>query len=155
MRRLLVSMLVLVTLGVGVGAAWAYLTSTGSGAGIASTSSLTAVTLDAVTATPTTPLLPGRSGDATFEISNSNSVALTLVSVTSSGLISVTGGSGCTSLNDGVSFVDQSSLSVTIPANVSNYVVDLPSSVTMSTGSATGCQGATFSIPIVATVHQG
>jgi hypothetical protein len=155
MRRLLVTAVVLVALGFGAEMAYAYITSPGSGSGVAATQSLGAVTIDAAVATPTTALLPGASGDATFEIDNSNATALTLTTVTETGPISVSNAPGCSAGNDGVSFTNQSALTVTVPAHASGFVIDLPASVSLSADSASACQGATFSIPINATVQLG
>ncbi len=140
---------------IGGGVAYAYIPSTGTGAGTAASGSLSAVTISATASTPVTALLPGESADAIFKVDNPNAVAMTIVSVVGSGSISVSGGSGCTSGNDGVAFVDQGALSISVPANSTDFSVDLSGAVTMSSSSDTGCQGASFSIPITLTVHRG
>ena len=38
---------------------------------------------------------------------------------------------------------------ITVAASTSNQAVTIPNAVTMTSGSANGCQGATFSIPVV------
>ena len=154
MRRILAA-LALVVAGMAAGSVYAAVSSDGTGTGTGSTSSLSNISLVATSDTPTTPLIPGSSGDTVFEVSNPNAVALTIVSVTGSGTITVSGAAGCTTSNDGVSFTDQTGLSISVPADASGYEVDLPSSVSMAATSASACQGATFSIPVVVTAHQG
>jgi hypothetical protein len=104
-------------------------------------------------ATPSAPLLPGGSGDATLKVNNPNSFAVTLLSVTpATGTITPDGShSSCTTT--GVTFTSQTGLKITIPA-ASTQAVDLPSAVSMSTASSAGCQGATFSIPVTITVQK-
>jgi hypothetical protein len=154
-RRSLVVALATLVAGVGVGIASATLTSTGSGTGIASTASMTNLSLLSTPGTPTTPLLPGGTGDVTFEVSNPNDAAVTITAVSPNGSITPSGGSGCTSSNDGVSFTAQTGLSIIVPAHAVAQLVDLPTSVSMTSGSFNGCQGASFSIPISVTGEQG
>jgi len=149
---LLIVSAVCLVIGLGAGAAYAYFTSSGTGTGSASTGSLQAVTVAAVTASPTTPLRPGNTGDVTLKVNNPNSYDVTLVSVTGAGSITADGGHpGCTTT--GVTFTDQTGLSTNIPAS-STTAVDLPGAAAMSTASSAGCQGATFSIPVTITVHK-
>jgi hypothetical protein len=136
------------------GAAYAYTTAVGSGTGSSVAGTMQTVTISASPATPTTPLLPGQSGDATFKVTNPNAHAVTLVSVVASGSLSVTGGSGCNTANSGVTFANQTSLTISIAANASAQIVDLAGAYSMSSTSANGCQGTTFSMPITITVHQ-
>jgi hypothetical protein len=142
---------VALVLGLGVGAALAYFLSHGSGSGSATTGSLSPVTVASATVSPNTPLLPGRSGDVVLDVKNPNSVAVTLISVAANGTVT-TSQSGCTTT--GVTFNNESGLGVNIPAN-STTPVDLSGAATMSTSSSNGCQGATFSIPVSITVHEG
>ena len=137
------------------GVVWAYIHSTGSGSGTASVTNLSAVTITSSTATPSTALLPGTSADATFRITNPNSVSLTIVSVVANGSLSATGAVGCTGVNSAVTFSDQSGLSILVPANATNYAIDLPSAVAMGSSSSNSCQGATFDIPVLVSVHRG
>jgi hypothetical protein len=155
MRRLVVIAVVLVALGAGAEVAWSFITSTGSGAGTASTPTLITVSIDATSGTPLTALLPGSSGDATLELANPNATTLTLTSVVGAGTITVSNAPGCTSGNDGVTFTNQSALSVVVPAHATAFSVDLPGSVAMAASSASACQGATFSIPVTVTVQLG
>jgi len=155
MRRLVVlGLFIVASFGVATSSAFAYFTATGVGTGAAATGTLSTVTVDAAPATPTTPLLPGLTGDATFKVTNPNGGAVRLTSVVGNGSVTVTGGAGCTSGNAGVTFSDQTGLSITIPANAVGYAVHLPGAVSMSSSSANGCQGSTFSFHITITAAQ-
>lgn len=134
--------------------AGAAITSSGSGSGTAATGSLQNVTIDAMAQDPSESLLPGTTADATFAIDNPNASALTLISVVQNGSISVNGGSGCTLANSGVTFSDQTGLSISIPPDVTDYNVDLLSAMSMSASSNNGCQNATFTVPITITAHE-
>jgi hypothetical protein len=129
----------------GVHTAAAYFTSDGAGNGNADVGTL-AVTVNATTGTPTTPLIPGSAGDVTLQVDNPNSFAVTLTSVTGTGVITPDAGhSGCSPT--GVTFTDQSGLSVNIPAN-GTTPIELTGAASMSTLSDSACQGATFTIPV-------
>jgi len=156
MRRrlsLLVAPVVCVAVGSVAGGAYGYFTSTGKTTGSASTGTMQTVTVSAATVTPSTPLLPGGSGDVTLKVTNPNSFAVTLISVTGTGgtITADSGHSGCTIT--GVTFASQTGLSTTIPA-ASTTTVDLPGAASMSTTSSAGCQGATFSIPVTIAVQK-
>jgi len=134
----------------------AYLTTDGTAGGTATNAALQSVTVSALAGgdSPSSALLPGGSADVVLRVSNPNSYAVTLVSV-SGGPGPVTADSGhpgCT--NPGVAFTDQTGLSTPIPASAST-LVDLPAAASMSTASSDGCQGATFSIPVTITVRRG
>jgi hypothetical protein len=150
-RKLLVALVGLIVVGVTTGA-WAYFTSTGSGAGNASTSTLQGVTVAAVSGSPNSPLYPGGTGDVILNIANSNAFAVKLVDVSGNGTISADSAhAGCTTT--GVSFTNQTALSITIPANSTSFAADLPGAASMSAASLNACQGATFTIQVKATVH--
>jgi hypothetical protein len=155
-RRKLVSVLTLVgALAVGA-AAWAYFTSSGSGSAHASTASMSTVTLSATAGTPSTPLYPGGTGDVSLEVNNPNAYAVTLVSValkTGGTITADVGHSSCTTT--GVTFANQTGISSTIPPGASQYQIRLPGAVSMNSSSLSGCQGATFSIPVTITVDKG
>jgi predicted ribosomally synthesized peptide with SipW-like signal peptide len=140
--------------GLGAGAAYAYFTSSGHGTGSASAGTMQTVMIAAVTATPGTALLPGGTGDVTLKVTNPNSYATTLVSVSGTGgtITADSGHPGCTTT--GVTFTNQTGLSITIPAGTTT-TVDLPGAAAMSAASSAGCQGATFSIPVTIAVHKG
>lgn len=153
-RTFLLILPVVVIAGLGLGAAYAYFTSSGKGTGPASIGTMAAVTVATTTATPSTALLPGGTGDVTLEVTNHNGYAVTLVSVVGTGgAITADGGHpGCTTT--GVTFTNQTGLSTNIPAS-STSAIDLPGAAAMSAASSAGCQGATFSIPVTITVHKG
>ncbi len=155
MRRLFVLLVLLASLGVTSGVAYGYFSSAGSGSSAArvSTATFQSLTISASAATPSTALLPGSAGDVTFKVNNPNAVAMRLVSATASGSLAVSGGTGCSAANAGVSFVNQVGLSITIPASVTNYTVDLPGAASMATSSSSGCQNASFSFPISITAQ--
>jgi hypothetical protein len=135
----------------GAGVASAYFSAPGSGTGSGSAGILQTVTLDATAGAPSTPLLPGGSGDAALRVNNPNSFAVTLVSVTGAGPITADSGHpGCTTT--GVTFADQTGLSINIAPGGPKQL-RLPGSVSMSAASSNGCQGATFSIPVTIQVR--
>jgi len=150
-RHVMLLAITALLVGLGADTAHAYFGSTGSGTGSASTGTMQTVTVAATTGSPSTPLLPGGTGDVALQVTNPNSFAVTLVSVTGSGPITADGGhAGCTTT--GVTFTDQTGLTINIPASGTTQV-DLPSAAAMSTASSAGCQGATFSIPVTIAVH--
>lgn len=135
------------------GPAYAAFSARGQGTDTAASSTLLAVTVAALTGgdAPSTTLQPGGQADVVLRVSNPNSFAVTLVSVTPNGTVTASGGSGtCTST--GVTFAGVSGLSTTIAA-AGTTLVHLASAANMSTSSTTGCQGATFSIPVSITVR--
>jgi hypothetical protein len=138
---------------IGGGAAYGYFTPTGSGTGAARTATMATVTLASITSeTPNTLLEPGSTGEVIVKVTNPNSYTVHLVSVLASGTIGVSGGSGCTSGNSGVTFTNQPVLSIAIAASTTT-LVRLAGAAAMSPSSANGCQGATFSIPVTIQVH--
>jgi hypothetical protein len=154
----LVGAVVALALGLGGGAAYAYFTSHGSGTGSATAGTLQPVTVTAFTGgdTPSTTLLPNGTADVILRVQNLNAFAVTLVSVSGGpGAITVSGGSGCTAGNSGVSFLNQSGLTDAIAGSGSGTTfIDLSGAASMTTASVTGCQGATFNIPVTITVHK-
>ena len=142
------SVLILTSL---VFAAW--LTS-GSGSATAKAGSSQAIsTLDASASTSAT-LYPGVSGDATIRISNPNGFAVRVTGVSLNGAnsdITPDGShSGCSP--SGVSFTNQTGLTVDVPAKSGGTngtaTATLTGAVSMSNASVDACQGATFTIPV-------
>jgi hypothetical protein len=146
--------------GLGAGAAYGYFTGSGHGSGVATTGTLQTVTI-ATAGTPSSPLLPGGpSGDLVFSVTNPNNSTLSLVSVAlSGGAISFDGShSGCTTTdsNPVVTLNLPSNLPISIPHNSGNPVqVDLQNAVSMDVAATSNCQGATISVPITITMHEG
>jgi D-arabinose 1-dehydrogenase-like Zn-dependent alcohol dehydrogenase len=62
------------------------------------------------------------------------------------------GHAGCTTT--GVTFTNQTGFSSTIGAS-GTTLVHLPNAASMDATSSSGCQGATFSIPVSITAHKG
>ena len=106
------------------------------------------LTVTASAGTPNSALLPGATADVSLKITNPNSFTVTLTSVTGDGPI--TAGNGCSPT--GVTFANQTGLSIPVPAGTSQ--VDLAGAAAMSSSSASACQGTTFSIPITMVVRK-
>lgn len=136
------------------GAAYAYFTSSGHGSGTTSVGSMSTVALQATAGTANSKLYPGGSGDLSFEVDNPNNYAVTLVSVTGDGSISADSNhSSCTTAQV-VTFTNQTGLTANIPANATNYQIDLAGVVSMTTAAVNSCQGATFSVPVTISVEK-
>lgn len=148
---------VAVLAGLGAVTVFAFWSTGGSGSGSGTGGAMQPVTVAALAGgdAPNVTLLPGGpAADVILRISNPNAFAVTLVSVAGDGAITADlGHSSCTTM--GVTFTNQASLSVTIPASSSAFFVDLPAAASMHSTSSNGCQGAIFSIPVAVTVHQG
>ena len=144
-RRLIfgaVTVLVLAAVGL-VYAAW---TTNGSGSGYAKAGTAQALTTVDVSATTSASLYPGTSGDVKLQISNPNPYAVRVTAVSGNGTITADAGhSGCTTT--GVSFANQSSLTIDIAAS-SSTTSTLTGAASMSNASLNACQGATFTIPV-------
>lgn len=133
-----------VVVGVGI-AAWSV---TGSGTGYAKASSSSALTLGDATAMTTADLFPGASGTVKLKVSNPNSFPVRVTAVAGTGAITSDKGAACNAAT-GVTFVNQSGLTLDLAANASNQELTLAAgSVTMSNASDNSCQGAVFSIPV-------
>lgn len=150
-RRLvpfLVAALVL-SLGVVAGTAYAYVSASGSGTGSA-TVSIQAVGF----LTPTTPsslLYPGGTADMTVKVHNPNPYQVTVTTVVGSGMITPTSEhSSCTPT--GVTFTTQTGLTGYTIAATGTLSLDFTGAAYMNTSSSTGCQNATFTIPVTVTV---
>jgi hypothetical protein len=140
-------------LGLGAGTAFAFFTSSGSGSGTASTGTVKDVTVLNATGSVTNKLFPGGSGDLKVEIDNPNSFAVTITNVSGNGAVTGSGGVGACSTT-GVSVPTESGLSISVGPG-SDVSVTIPNGVSMNSTSDSGCQGATFSIPVTLTVVKG
>jgi hypothetical protein len=94
---------------------------------------------------PSSSLLPGGSSDVVLRINNANSYLVTLTAISLNGSISAAGGIGTCS-TPGVSTNFPSSPSIAVPAG--STLLHLSGAAAMSAGSSSGCQGATFTIPV-------
>lgn len=124
-----------------------------SGSGTATAKATTASALTAVTGSSATATLlyPGMTaGDLVMNVTNPNPFPVTIQSVTvgSTTPSSVSGGSGCTVANSGVTFANKTGLSLSVAANATAATVIVPGATTMSTSSDNGCQGASFSVSV-------
>ncbi|MEY2477918.1 MAG: hypothetical protein QOG87_3233 [Actinomycetota bacterium] len=136
------------------GVAYAYVSAAGSGSGNATTGTMQTVTLSALVGgdAPSSQLRPGGpAADVILRLENPNPFTVQVVSVDGYGTIAADGAhSGCTTT--GVTFIAPTNPNITVPAGSS--LVALTGAATMSTASLSACQGATFSIPVVLTVHR-
>jgi hypothetical protein len=129
------------------GAAFAYWNGSGVGTASAATGTMAAPSVVAFVGgdTPSGALLPGGTSDVIVRINNPNTYALTLTAISANGSIVVSGAQGtCTS--SGVSTNFPSSPAISVAAG--STLVHLPGAALMSVGSQSGCQGATFTIPV-------
>jgi hypothetical protein len=131
---------------VAVGFVYAAWTTNGSGSGYAKAGTSQALTTVDVSATTAASLYPGVTGDVKIQISNPNPYAVRVTAVAGSGTITADAGhSGCTTT--GVSFTDQTGLTIDIPAS-SSTTSTLTGAAAMTNASLNACQGATFTIPV-------
>jgi hypothetical protein len=157
MKRRVVLLVAVITLvvGIGAGAAYGYFTSSGSGTGSASAGTMQTVTV-ATAGTPSSPLLPGGTGDVVFSVTNPNNFTVSLVGVALSGTItSDNNHSGCTTTDSNpvvTLSVPSGDLPVSIAAN-STRAIDLANAASMDIAATSNCQGATFNVPVTITVH--
>lgn len=132
------------------GAAVAYWSTSGSGTGSAQAGNLTVSVATLGPADNATKLLvPGGTADAIVKVTNSNTYAITVMSVVGNGAI--TASAGCTT--PAVTFANQPILTVAVPASTTQTVT-LANAVSMGTTSSSDCQGAKFSIPVTVTVKK-
>jgi hypothetical protein len=137
------------------GGAYAYWSSHGSGSGTVSVGAPLSVTVEAASGTPSSTLLPSGTADLLVQVTNPNAYPVTIVRISQnlSGTVSVNGGTGCTAPNAGVSVPTQVGLTVSVAPGPS-VVVHIPGGASMTSGSASGCQGASFQIPVTLTVQR-
>ncbi|WP_433800082.1 hypothetical protein [Actinomycetospora sp. CA-084318] len=95
-------------------------------------------------------LTPGSSGTAVLSVTNPNPYRVRIATVAPAGAATASGGVGACATT-GVALAAQSPAGVTL-APAASTTLTLAGAVSMSTVSETGCQGATFSIPVTVTV---
>ncbi len=136
------------------GAAAAYYSARASSSTVVNVGSAKAVTVVAATGTPTTSLYPGGVGDVTLTVDNPNDFALRIIALGPSPTAAVTasGGTGPCTVT-GVSVASLTGLDIAVPPGAGD-VIDVPGAVAMGTDSDSGCQGATFSVPVSLTVEK-
>jgi len=139
------------------GTAYAMFSAGGSGTGSAPTGTMQDVTVSAFTGgdQPATTLIPGGTADVIVRVTNPNPAPVQVFSVEGNGAITADSAhSGCTTT--GVAFTAPSSPlnpAVTVPAG-SSLLFSLPGAAGMDLTSQSGCQGATFQIPVTLTARQ-
>jgi len=155
-------MALLAVLNSGGAGAYAFFTAGGSATGEAVTGELTPVVIQpATTGTLASTLSPGSTADLIVTVQNPNAFPVTVLSVEQGGGVTVSGGSGCTSDpawpgtlgNSGVSVQTTTGLSVPVGAGAT-VTFHLATAAAMDGTSDSGCQGATFQIPVTVTVQQ-
>lgn len=135
----------------GVGGAYAYWATVGAGSGSASNGTMSTVTVEALVAgdIPQNTLVPGGTADVAVRANNLNNYAVQVYAIRGNGAATADANHpGCPTT--GVTFVDPAAPlapAVSIPAN-SSVLITLQGAATMSTASSSGCQGATFSLPV-------
>ena len=137
-----------------VGLVYAAWTTNGTGSGYAKAGTAQALTTVDVSASTSATLYPGVSGDVLLKIKNPNPYAVTVTAVSGNGSITPDGGhSGCSPT--GVTFTDQTGLSINVPAKSGGVDGEVQTTLTgaasMSNASVNACQGATFTIPVTLT----
>ncbi len=152
--RVVAALAVVVILGVMGGAAFAYFSSSGHGHGSGTDGTANAVTVQAVaTGTPSSTLVPGGTSDLIVQVQNPNSQTVKVTSIAQNGSATPVGGSGCTTANDGVSVPGETGLSISVAPGT--QVVHVAGAASMALSSSSGCQGASFDIPVTLTVQEG
>lgn len=139
------------------GVSYAYFVgATGSGTGTATTGSPLTITASGATLSGT--LYPGATANLVVTLANpyANS-ALTITGVAAgTGSVQVSGGTNCTSANADVSVnTSASSFSPSTVAAGATTQITVNAAVKMGPNSATGCQGASFAVPVAVTVKVG
>src|ERR671933_920165 len=151
-RKLAVAVIAAVCACVGlVYAAW---TTNGTGNAYAKAGTAQALSTVDVSASTTATLYPGVSGDVLIKLDNPNPYAVTVTAITGNGTITPDGShSSCTTT--GVTFTNQTGLTLTVPAKSGGVDGVLQTTLTgaasMSNASLNACQGAVFTIPVTLT----
>ena len=151
-RRVFVALAAVITVLISGGVALAYWSANGQGTGSATTGTMTfnVTAFNAGDANGTTLVLGG-TADVILRVNNPNTFSVHVTSIGANG--SVTASNNCTPT--GVTFVapsDYSAGQFTLAPGSS--LLDLQGAVSMSTSSASACQGATFNIPVAVTVQR-
>ncbi len=134
------------TVGVVAGAtAFAWWSTTGAATGSASTGAVVSLTTTASTPSGTT-LLPGGSAPLVLTVTNPNPMAVVVTSVQLDTTRSVTA-SGATGSCTSPPLSVAAATSVTLGPGATTTVT-VPTAVSLGASAASGCQGATFTIPV-------
>lgn len=138
-------------LATGAGGAYAYWATAGAGSGAASNGTMATVTVEALVAgdSPQNTLVPGGTADVAVRAQNPNAYAVQVYAIRSNGDATADANHPACTIT-GVGFVEPAAPltpAVSIPAN-SSALIMLPGAAAMSAASSSGCQGATFSLPV-------
>src|SRR4051812_46864321 len=145
-KRKLAVLALSVTAALGAGVAYAAWTVGGGGSGTATALSSQALTTSV--ATTTAALYPGITGANLYlTVNNANPFPVTITSVNANGAATADSGHA-TCVTTGVTYTTTAVTKI-VPAN--NSLSFTVPSVAMSNSSDTGCQGATFTIPVTFT----
>lgn len=128
-------------------AAWSV---SGTGTGYAKASTASAVSLADATANTSADLYPGASGAVKLKVTNPNPFPVRITAVAGNGAITSDKGAACNAAT-GVSFTNQSGLTLDLLANETDKVFTLAGAVAMTNASDNSCQGAVFSVPVSVT----
>ena len=151
--RFVAALALVVVLGLAGGAAFAFFTSSGNGQASGTDGTASTVTVQAVaTGSPSSTLVPGGSADLIVQVQNPNTLTVKITSISQNGSATPVGGSGCTTVNDGVTVPSETGLSM--PVAPGTQVVHVAGAASMASSSASGCQGASFDIPVTLTVQE-
>jgi hypothetical protein len=134
-----------------VGFVYAAWTTNGTGSGYAKAGTAQSLSTVDVSAGTAATLYPGVTGDVLIKISNPNPYPVTVTGVSGTGSITPDGShSGCSP--SGVTFTNQTGLSISVPAKVGSTNGETQATLTgaaaMSNASVDACQGAVFTIPV-------
>ena len=149
---IVIGAVVALVLGLCAGAAYGYFSSTGSGTGSTTAGTVQSVHVVAASGTVSSELIPGGSGDLLVAINNPNSYSVTITGISQNGSVTAVGGIG-TCTTTGVSVPTQTGLSITVVSGP-DVVVTVPNGASMSASSDSGCQGASFQVPVTVTVQR-
>jgi hypothetical protein len=122
----------------------------GTGTGYAKASTASAVTLADATASTSADLYPGASGAVKLKVTNPNPFPVRITAVAGNGAITSDKGAACNAAT-GVSFTNQTGLTLDLLANETDKVFTLAGAVAMTNASDNSCQGAVFSVPVSVT----
>jgi hypothetical protein len=144
-----------------VGLVYAAWTTNGSGSAYTKAGTSTPLTTVDVSASTTASLFPGKSGDVLLKVDNPNPYPVTVTAVSLNGAntdIAADGShAGCTTT--GVSFTNQTGLSISVAAKSGSVdgttQTTLTGAASMSNASLDACQGAIFTIPVTLTGASG
>ena len=126
-------------------AAWS---TSGSGTGYAKAGTASALTLGDASASTTADLYPGATGTVKLVVTNPNSFPVRITAVSKqAGAITSDKGAACNA-STGVTFTNQSGLTLDLAANSGPTTFTLSGAVAMTNASDNTCQGAVFSIPV-------